>query len=645
MGILVTKIILDLTCDLPSALLRWTIAGPELSRVIREFQDTMPTNSTGAGSDIRHHDQSPAVQTAFQKDVKQAVRVLEEWGSPFLEEGQDLYVLDTKNVVDQKVINTVRNIEQFGRECYNSFVSERIEKQEKNIMHVLSRNSLPLFSTSPPKITKAKTQMSSLKSDCSMFSKLYIALQTRDGDINTFFKHENGLTPPSLCDDGMMFKGTKSDIVPLLESTCPPVNTQTTLNQSPPSPKVEALIIDGAVVVNLVAPDLQMTFEEYALKKILPHVTKLLEASKSTRADVIWDVYIEHSLKALERLSRGAGQRKKVMPKTKTPRNWHSFLRVNENKTELFTLLGKELTKLDDQKLVISTAEQNVLSNKPEDCTDLMPCTHEEADMRLYIHAADMSKKGFKKVMIRSVDSDIVVLAVSIYQEMEFEEMWVEYGVGKNKRFVSVHSIASSIGPFKCRALPLFHAITGCDTVSAFKHKGKKTAWDTWKVYPDLTPALLSLMDEPAVLDDSSSNCFAIIERFVILMYNRTSEAFDINIARKELFANCGGQIDKIPPTKAALMQHLKRAVYQGSVCWGHAVNLNPVMPNPSTWGWVQRVGVWHPFWTELAEASAACREFLLCGCRQKCKASTCTCMKAGLKCTGNCKFCRGNCA
>ena len=33
----------------------------------------------------------------------------------------------------------------------------------------------------------------------------------------------------------------------------------------------------------------------------------------------------------------------------------------------------------------------------------------------------------------------------------------------------------------------LCHAFTGCDVVSAFRGKGKSTAWQTWDVYPEAT--------------------------------------------------------------------------------------------------------------------------------------------------------------
>jgi len=36
------------------------------------------------------------------------------------------------------------------------------------------------------------------------------------------------------------------------------------------------------------------------------------------------------------------------------------------------------------------------------------------------------------------------------------------------------------LGPQHCIALPLFHALTGCDVVSAMFGIGKKTAWNAW---------------------------------------------------------------------------------------------------------------------------------------------------------------------
>ena len=62
------------------------------------------------------------------------------------------------------------------------------------------------------------------------------------------------------------------------------------------------------------------------------------------------------------------------------------------------------------------------------------------------------------------------------------------------------------------------------------------------------------------VLDEED---MTVIERFVILMYDSTSSAEDINECRRELFTKKAKAVENIPPTKDALTQHAKRAMLQ----------------------------------------------------------------------------------
>jgi len=60
--------------DNTSALRRWMVAGPEVARLIEEFQDaTEPENRSQY---TKHHDQSSNVQTAFLKDVQSMIKFL-----------------------------------------------------------------------------------------------------------------------------------------------------------------------------------------------------------------------------------------------------------------------------------------------------------------------------------------------------------------------------------------------------------------------------------------------------------------------------------------------------------------------------------------------------------------------------------------
>ena len=79
-----------------------------------------------------------------------------------------------------------------GQEQYNTFVEERFEKRTKEVTSVTSKNKLALFkSPLEQKSDKKKVQVASLKDDCALFSRLYIACQSREGNLQEFFKHEN----------------------------------------------------------------------------------------------------------------------------------------------------------------------------------------------------------------------------------------------------------------------------------------------------------------------------------------------------------------------------------------------------------------------------------------------------------------------
>ena len=58
---------------------------------------------------------------------------------------------------------------------------------------------------------------SSLKSDCKLFSRLYVASQFRDVNLNDYFSNKNQPCPPSVSVRGKMTLGIKSDIVRCLE--------------------------------------------------------------------------------------------------------------------------------------------------------------------------------------------------------------------------------------------------------------------------------------------------------------------------------------------------------------------------------------------------------------------------------------------
>ncbi|KAG0726527.1 hypothetical protein GWK47_036344 [Chionoecetes opilio] len=122
--------------------------------------------------------------------------------------------LDTRNVIDHPVVNTVRTVEPVGKKQYETYKKSVLTDATHSIHDPFKKNKLPLFRSPTPK-TKSKQvgQVSMLKDDVALFSRLYIVTQHRDGDLDTFFKHENHPYPPSWLKEGSCDKG-RSPISP-----------------------------------------------------------------------------------------------------------------------------------------------------------------------------------------------------------------------------------------------------------------------------------------------------------------------------------------------------------------------------------------------------------------------------------------------
>ena len=91
----------------------------------------------------------------------------------------------------------------------------------------------------------------------------------------------------------------------------------------------------------MLEPKTLHTFDQYFSIVFAPYVLNQLENAK--RVDLVWEVYLDDSLKKSLREKRGAGQRRKVMGSTRISSDWKGFLRVDGNKEELFKLLADKV--------------------------------------------------------------------------------------------------------------------------------------------------------------------------------------------------------------------------------------------------------------------------------------------------------------
>ena len=621
----------------PTALLKWMVAGPEISRMVHEFEQTVGRNDIPNGHS-HHHEATSIFQKRYIRHVSAVVKLMREDGNPFAE--QHLQTADNQKIcmsisAEQSVFDAAVK----GKQKHEEFVSDRLVYGRKSLRDVIQKVSLELFKAPHKKTNSNKLKITDLRNDSNLFCKLYVASQSRPGDIEAFFAHENNRCPPSISEFGKLRSAkNKSEILPFLQNYDNPLQSVDAVAAANVDHGECALILDGAAIVHMLPPGTSSNFNDYCNNIFVPYIDRLLQTVQ--RIDLVFDCYLVNSLKLQTRTSRGSGQRINVKPSTIIPKQFDKFLSVDSNKEQLFTMIAKILISWHTKrKLVICTIQEKAYANVEEyDLSVISPCNIEEADGRLLLHAHHAFKSGLKCVTIRTVDSDVVVISLYAFTYMTgTAQLWIDFGVGRYRRLIPIHDIHRNIPQHIITNLPVFHAFTGCDTVSTFCGIGKKTAWNTWMSYPDVSEAFHKLSTTTTIPDDVMEK----IERFVVLMYDGTSACANVNECRRILYTRRNRAIENIPPTGNALQQHCKRAALQAKT-WMACLSATGPTYDPTRWGWIMDAdGCYTPHWSTIPDVSQQCSELLRCSCKKACK--NCKCKRNGLRCTKLCA-CDGLC-
>ena len=115
---------------------------------------------------------------------------------------------------------------------------------------------------------------------------------------------------------------------------------------------------------------------------------------------------------------RGKGLRRKVSGPAKLPNKWMDFLYDTKNKEELFVFLTTKMSEsaFPTENIVYVTSGVSVLHLNTN--SSMLNCNHEEADTRIVVHTHHALQQGMKKVEVRSVDPDVVVIFIGVFYEL-----------------------------------------------------------------------------------------------------------------------------------------------------------------------------------------------------------------------------------
>lgn len=181
---------------------------------------------------------------------------------------------------------------------------------------------------------------------------------------------------------------------------------------------------------------------------------------------------------------------------------------------------------------------------------------HYEADTRIILHVLSEAKQ-YKKILVRSVDTDILLLLLHYYttsSTLNMCKLFIELGRSNTKRYISITDLSKKLGRNVCTSLLSMHALTGCDTTSAFYKIGKRTAFDILIKYIE---AFKQLSTITTVTEEYA---FEIASEFIIKLYKpKKTNIRTLNELRLYLTQYSNKPASELPPTDDAFLQHLKR--------------------------------------------------------------------------------------
>ena len=70
---------------------------------------------------------------------------------------------------------------------------------------------------------------------------------------------------------------------------------------------------------------------------------------------------------------------------------------------------------------------------------DMLTRGSRHSSVSLFLHVAYVVKKGYRKLLVRTDDTDIVVVAKATLNRTKPDELWVAFGTGGHFRFIPIH--------------------------------------------------------------------------------------------------------------------------------------------------------------------------------------------------------------
>ena len=156
----------------------WAVAGPEIARVITEFEVGMLTRKNAV---FKHYVQSPSVQQRFVAHTKALVIAFQEAGNPFDEVSHEVVIIDTREVMPNNVARSIMGALGEGKKQHADFVAHRLQSTAVAFLAPINMKKIHLPGNRHKNRNKSK----------HLLGQLCMALHVSEGNSDRLFEVEN----------------------------------------------------------------------------------------------------------------------------------------------------------------------------------------------------------------------------------------------------------------------------------------------------------------------------------------------------------------------------------------------------------------------------------------------------------------------
>jgi len=200
------------------------------------------------------------------------IKVMEDFGNPFEEDSQYLLVLDTKEIAPLGAVDALRRAHKVGQVQFDNFVRERLVERMKPIEDAIHRNKLKIFGQPTKPQAQGKQQMKSLKNDvdlvCISGARTGMGIWTNSSNMKTKLALLHYRTAVA----SILVSRLRSELLACLEDFSQP------RSEVPPT---SCIVLDGAVIIQLLKPATAKSFNEYAQQVFGPYIRPILKTPSS----------------------------------------------------------------------------------------------------------------------------------------------------------------------------------------------------------------------------------------------------------------------------------------------------------------------------------------------------------------------------